>query len=182
MIGFSVWWFAVLALCLSFWLSWAKKGIATSDASKEALTYTYTTAILIDIDQCGLRTLIPSPSSSLVFMLPSRDAKEEGRLTTVDSVMLFILRSRLLAPLCVNFCFLGHVRQPSGSFFMSEIVFPDLMDEGSQYKKEKEGSSTELLAAASCRCTRSASCKSHVCRTLWCVTPQPEWEGGWLNQ
>jgi len=26
------------------------------DASKEALTYTYTTAILIDIDQCGLRT------------------------------------------------------------------------------------------------------------------------------
>lgn len=55
------------------------------DASKEALTYTYTTAILIDIDQCGLRTLIPEPSSSLVFMLPSRDAKEEGRLTTVES-------------------------------------------------------------------------------------------------
>lgn len=58
------------------------KGIATSDASKEALAYTYTTATLIDIDECGLRTLIPEPSSSLVFMPTCRDAKEEGRLTT----------------------------------------------------------------------------------------------------
>lgn len=38
----------------------------------------------------SMRALIPEPSSSLVFMLPSRDAKEEGRLTTVDSVMLWI--------------------------------------------------------------------------------------------
>ncbi|KAK8499122.1 hypothetical protein V6N12_075972 [Hibiscus sabdariffa] len=60
----------------------AEKGIATSDASKEALAYTYTTATLIDIDECGLRTLIPEPSSSLVFMPTCRDAKEEGRLTT----------------------------------------------------------------------------------------------------
>ncbi|KAK8492000.1 hypothetical protein V6N11_014124 [Hibiscus sabdariffa] len=60
----------------------SRKGIATSDASKEALAYTYTTATLIDIDECGLRTLIPEPSSSLVFMPTCRDAKEEGRLTT----------------------------------------------------------------------------------------------------
>lgn len=63
-------------------ISLRKRG---KDASKEALTYTYTTAILIDIDQCGLRTLIPELSESLVFMPTSRDAKEEGRLTTVDS-------------------------------------------------------------------------------------------------
>lgn len=63
-------------------ISLRKRG---KDASKEALTYTYTTEILIDIDQCGLRTLIPEPSESLVFMPTRRDAKEEGRLTTVDS-------------------------------------------------------------------------------------------------